>query len=111
MRALKEGRPVGFTLDGPKGPALVAQPGAVWLAGATGHPVLPFHLEASRHWTVRSWDRTQIPKPFSTVALVVGPPQQVGADLGPAALESSRVVLEHTLTRLAHRCDILLGRR
>ena len=40
-----------FTVDGPRGPARVAQPGAVWLAGATGHPVLPFHIEASRAWT------------------------------------------------------------
>ena len=111
LRAMKAGRPVGFTLDGPKGPARVAQSGAVWLAGATGNPILPFHLEASRHWTVRSWDRTQIPKPFSTVALVVGAPLAVAAGLGPDALESSRVELEHTLTRLAHRCDILLGRR
>ena len=109
MRALKAGRPVGFTLDGPKGPAQVAQPGAVWLARATGNPLLPFHAEASRHWTVRSWDRTQIPKPFSTVALVVGPPQPVAVDLDPAALESSRVELEHTLTRLADRCHVLLA--
>ena len=41
----------GFTLDGPRGPARVAQPGAVWLASATGNPVLPFHLEASSHWS------------------------------------------------------------
>ena len=109
LRAMKAGRPVGFTLDGPKGPACVAQPGAVWLAGATGNPVLPFHLEASSAWTVNSWDRTQVPKPFSTVALVVGPPQQVGAGLGPAALESSAIALEHTLARLADRCQALLA--
>ena len=109
LKAMKAGRPVGFTLDGPKGPARAAQPGAVWLAGATGNPVLPFHLEASRHWTVKSWDRTQIPKPFSTVALVVGPPQPVGSGLDPAALESSRVELEHALTRLADRCAALIA--
>ena len=28
----------GSRVDGPRGPARVAQPGAVWLAGATGHP-------------------------------------------------------------------------
>ena len=46
-RDLAAGRPVGFALDGPRGPARVAQPGAVWLAGATGQPLLPFHIEAS----------------------------------------------------------------
>ena len=68
-RDMAAGRPAAFTVDGPRGPARVAQPGAVWLAKATGNPVLPFHLEASRHWTLASWDRTQIPKPFATVAL------------------------------------------
>ena len=48
VRAMKAGKPAGFTLDGPRGPARVAQPGAVWLAGATGNPILPFHLEAAQ---------------------------------------------------------------
>jgi lysophospholipid acyltransferase (LPLAT)-like uncharacterized protein len=74
VREMKAGRPAGFTLDGPRGPARVAQPGAVWLAMATGNPLLPFHLEASASWTTRSWDRTQIPKPFSTVGIAVGEP-------------------------------------
>ena len=50
-RDMAAGKPAGFTLDGPRGPARVAQPGAVWLAKATGNPVLPFHLEANRYWT------------------------------------------------------------
>src|SRR6195256_762990 len=58
-RDMGAGRPAGFTVDGPRGPARVAQLGAVWLAKATGNPVLPFHLEATRHWTLNSWDRTQ----------------------------------------------------
>src|SRR5215217_5821697 len=44
-RDMAAGKPAGFTLDGPRGPAHVAQPGALWLAKATGNPVLPFHLE------------------------------------------------------------------
>ena len=27
-------------------------------------PILPFHLEADRFWTTKSWDKAQIPKPF-----------------------------------------------
>ena len=73
-REIERGAPAAFALDGPRGPARVAQPGAVWLAGATGSPLLPVHAEASRSWTVNSWDRTMVPKPFSTVALVIGPP-------------------------------------
>jgi lysophospholipid acyltransferase (LPLAT)-like uncharacterized protein len=108
VRAMEAGRPAGFTLDGPRGPARVAQPGAVWLARATGNPVLPFHLEASSHWTVRSWDRTQIPKPFSTVALVVGAPLEVGHEGGDVALESARTELECRLHDLEGRAHALV---
>jgi lysophospholipid acyltransferase (LPLAT)-like uncharacterized protein len=107
VRAMKAGKPAGVTLDGPRGPARVAQPGAVWLAHATGNPLLPFHLEAAGAWTLRSWDRTQIPKPFTSVALVVGEPIPVGADASEAQLEAARVVLEQRLTELERRAQEL----
>ena len=106
-RELAAGHPAGFTLDGPRGPARVAQPGAVWLAKATGNPVLPFHLEATRHWTLGSWDRTQIPKPFTTVALVVGESFDVPPDADDAAIEAGRMMLEERLRTLEARARAL----
>jgi len=109
MRDMKAGRAAGFTLDGPRGPARVAQAGAVWLASATGNPVLPFHLEASSHWSLRSWDRTQIPKPFSTVALAVGEPLEVPSDASDEVLEQSRQELERRLGALEARAIQMLS--
>jgi lysophospholipid acyltransferase (LPLAT)-like uncharacterized protein len=106
-RELTAGKPVGFTLDGPRGPARVAQAGAIFLAGATGYPILPFHFEASSAWTLNSWDRTQIPKPFATVALTVGEPMRV-ADTTESAVESSRGLLETSLKDLESRARQLL---
>ncbi len=97
------GKPAGFTLDGPRGPAQVAQPGAVWLAKATGNPIVPFHIEADRHWTVRSWDRTQIPKPFSHVAIAIGEPIDVPPDADDSAMEQARLTLEGRLKALETR--------
>jgi lysophospholipid acyltransferase (LPLAT)-like uncharacterized protein len=102
-RDMARGRPVGFTLDGPRGPARVAQPGAVWLAKTTGNPLLPFHLEADRHWTLGSWDRTQIPKPFATVSIAMGEPLDVASDADRVAMESAREKLENRLHRLEER--------
>jgi lysophospholipid acyltransferase (LPLAT)-like uncharacterized protein len=107
-RAMAAGRAAGFTVDGPRGPARVAQAGAIWLAQATGNPVLPFHLEADRHWSLRSWDRTQIPKPFSTVALAVGEPIDVPAHADRQALEQTRQILEARLRALEARAGEML---
>lgn len=110
VRDMKEGRAAGFTLDGPRGPARVAQAGAIWLARTTGNPVLPFHLEASSHWSLRSWDRTQIPKPFSTVALVVGEPMEIATDASGELLEQARQELERRLSVLEARATRILER-
>ena len=107
-REMAAGRPTGFTIDGPRGPARVAQPGAVWLAKATGNPVLPFHLEADRHWTLDTWDGTQVPKPYGTVALVVGEPFCVAADADEAGVEAARRMLEQRLHMLEVRARALL---
>jgi lysophospholipid acyltransferase (LPLAT)-like uncharacterized protein len=111
VRDMGRGKPAGFAVDGPRGPARQAQPGAVWLAAATGQPVLPFHVEASRHWTLGSWDRTQIPKPFSRVALAIGEPFSLPRDTSEAAIEAARVELERRLGRLEAEAHRLLGQQ
>lgn len=111
VRDMAHGRPAAFTLDGPRGPARVAQPGAVWLAKATGNPVVPFHMESSAHWTMNSWDRTQVPKPFATIGVVIGEPLYVPREAGEAELESARRDLQHRLESLEVRARDLLASR
>jgi lysophospholipid acyltransferase (LPLAT)-like uncharacterized protein len=102
-RDMAAGKPAAFTLDGPRGPAGIAQPGAVWLAKVTGNPVLPFHIETDRHWTLGSWDRTQIPKPFANASIVVGAPIDVPRRADDTGMENARVMLQDRLRALEHR--------
>jgi hypothetical protein len=108
-RDLSDGRPVAFALDGPRGPARVAQPGAVWLAGATGHPLVPLHIEARRAWTMKSWDATQVPKPFSAVGVVLGEPVSV-EDTSDRALADATVMLNERLASSERRARELVAR-
>jgi lysophospholipid acyltransferase (LPLAT)-like uncharacterized protein len=102
-RAIEEGRSVAFTVDGPRGPARVAQPGAVWLAGATARPILPFHIEASSAWTARSWDGSQVPKPRASLAIAIGAPMRVPADLDEPGIDAHRARLQQALETLEQR--------
>lgn len=108
-RLMAQGSPAAFTVDGPRGPARVAQPGAVFLAKITGNPIIPFHIEAARHWTTRSWDATQVPRPFSTVAIAIGEPFTVPADVGDEGLEHHRQDLEQRLFALERRATDMLA--
>jgi lysophospholipid acyltransferase (LPLAT)-like uncharacterized protein len=107
-RAMAAGRPAAFTVDGPRGPARIVQPGVAFLAGITGNPVLPYHIEASRHWTLKSWDRTQIPKPFSRVALVIGAPIRV-PDASEGAITEGLREVSQSLTVLEGRATTLIS--
>jgi lysophospholipid acyltransferase (LPLAT)-like uncharacterized protein len=80
IRAMRGGMPMAFTADGPRGPRYVAKPGAVLLAKRTGEAILPVGIECERYWTMKSWDRMQIPKPFTRAAIILGHPIYVSKD-------------------------------
>jgi lysophospholipid acyltransferase (LPLAT)-like uncharacterized protein len=109
VRDMEAGKPAAFTLDGPRGPARIAQPGAVWLARASGNPVLPFHIESSSKWTASSWDQTQVPRPFASVAVAIGEPLYVPREATAEQLESARQDLEHRLAELERRAIAMLA--
>jgi len=96
-RELQTGRNVLFTLDGPRGPARVAQPGAVWPAKVSGGPIVPVRIEAKKFRTATSWDRHQLPSPGTTVTVVFGPPISVPPTADADTIEATRLELENAL--------------
>lgn len=74
LQHLRDGGPVVITPDGPRGPRYTVQPGAVILAEKSGVPLVPVSINAPDRWTLKSWDGTQIPKPFSRITIKYGAP-------------------------------------
>ncbi len=103
IRLVRQGYPAAFTVDGPKGPRHVAKMGPVLLAKKTGQPILPFACVASRSWTLGSWDRMSVPKPFSRALVVFAPPITVEPDADESMLESKRGELQASLDALEQR--------
>lgn len=104
-RELRRGSAVAITMDGPRGPARHAHPGALWLARQTGHPILPFHLAASPAWHLGSWDRGLVPKPRSRVVMVVGEPFYVHRDGGDATLDARAADLDQAMHDVERRAE------
>jgi hypothetical protein len=86
--------------DGSQGPPKIVQAGSILLAARTGAPIIPMVFAASRYYTINSWDRTIIPKPFSRIDFYYGKPLFVTANLRPEDLESYRLQLEERLNEL-----------
>lgn len=104
VRLMRAGRATAFTVDGPRGPRYEAKMGPIVLAKKTGHPVLPFTISVKSFWEIRStWDRTQIPKPFTRARVIIAPPIYVSADADDDALNAKRDELQSTLEALTQK--------
>jgi len=97
---LGSGLEVGFTIDGPRGPALQAKPGAVTLARHTGQAILPFHISVKKRFTVPSWDRLQIPVPFTRAIVQIAEPIYVSAESTTDEVAQKQSALQESLSRL-----------
>ena len=100
---LASGRDVVIAPDGPRGPVYEVGPGIVLLAQKSGAPVFPAHLEYSGCWRVKSWDRFILPRPFSKVRLIFGPPHYVPATSGEQDFEAERLRLQNAMMSLVER--------
>ncbi len=96
-RAIEDGSPGAFTLDGPRGPAHRSKPGVLLLAKKLGVPIIPVATAADRAWMLEgTWDRFLIPKPFAKVYVATGPPIPGSAEGTLAVEELDRIVSGYT---------------
>ncbi len=95
--------------DGPRGPIYHFKVGVAVLAQTSRAPILPFGVAANRFWRLRSWDRIIVPKPFSRVAITVGPPQAVERGLSSEELETERKRLEQLIDDLTRQAEEAVG--
>jgi hypothetical protein len=84
IEALKQGRHVVVTMDGPRGPVFRAKPGVLRMAQEGAALLVPVACAVDARWRLKSWDRTLLPPPFARVGFALGEPLQVGP--GPAGM-------------------------
>jgi len=74
VRAIREGRSVGITPDGPKGPKEEAKPGAAQIAIAGKAPAVAIRVSAKSALRLWSWDGFLIPYPFAKITVAISEP-------------------------------------
>jgi lysophospholipid acyltransferase (LPLAT)-like uncharacterized protein len=107
VRHVRSGRHAALTVDGPKGPARVVQPGAVQLARLTRAWVLPITSASARPRFLKSWDRYLLPSPFSKCVVLYGKPFPIeDSDSDAAALARIGDALEAATREADAACGI-----
>jgi lysophospholipid acyltransferase (LPLAT)-like uncharacterized protein len=92
------GYDLAITPDGPRGPRYVVQHGVTSLAQITGLPIIPVAFHYTRKIQLNSWDRFQIPLPFSRCVVEYLEPVRVPREATDAEREAARRALEERLT-------------
>lgn len=110
LRLLKDGEAVAITPDGPRGPRMRAQMGAIQVARMSGAPILPFAWSCRPGKAFHSWDRILMPYPFAKGAGVYGDLIVVPRQLSDDDMEVWRRKLEDELNRVSAEADRLVGR-
>jgi len=93
VQALREGRHLAITPDGPTGPRGKVKLGVIELAKLTGAPILPVSFSAAHRRFLTSWDAFLVPLPFSRAVYVWGEPIYVE----PAATREEMVKYQELL--------------
>ncbi|MBR2286499.1 MAG: DUF374 domain-containing protein [Alphaproteobacteria bacterium] len=112
LRVLMDGRySMCISPDGPGGPSLRVQDGALYFSKMTGAPIIPVCFSSSRAKFINRWDRYLITKPFSRVNCIVGKPIFVPRRATDAEFESVRAELEDYMVHTVHTMDSVFGHK
>jgi lysophospholipid acyltransferase (LPLAT)-like uncharacterized protein len=103
VKAARSGHPMAFTVDGPRGPRHKTKAGPVILAKKSGQPIVPFVIEPRRNWNAKSWDKMQIPTPFTRAITIIGEPISVDSDADDAMVDAKLAELQIALDTLNER--------
>jgi hypothetical protein len=99
-----------LTPDGPKGPLHEFKPGAVLLSQLTGKPILPLSVAASRTFRCPTWDRFELPLPFSRVVIAYGEPARMPRGLDADSLARMQAEMRQRLLDLQAEARAALQR-
>lgn len=110
VKVLRKG---GFAMclspDGPGGPSLRVQEGALYFAKMTGAPIIPVCYSSSRAWFQNRWDRYLVALPFSTITCRVEKPVFIDSKISAEDFEKKRKEIEDLMVKRVHEMDAEFG--
>ena len=94
-----------FTPDGPHGPREKLKPGVVFFAQNSGLPIIPVSTAVKKYYRLKTWDRHFVPKPFSRVIVIYGPPVYIPKKLDETSRTAIIQNLENNIKDLARKAE------
>jgi lysophospholipid acyltransferase (LPLAT)-like uncharacterized protein len=111
VRILRGNKPRSICMspDGPGGPSLRVQDGAMYFAKMSGAPIVPVCFSSSRAWFQKRWDRYLIALPFSRIICTLGKPVYIDSKINRKDFEAERKKLEDIMVKQLRDMDEEFG--
>ena len=110
VRVLRDGRySLCLSPDGPGGPSLRVQDGALYFAKMTGAPIIPVCYSASNAWIQKRWDRYLVALPFSKIICKISEPVFIDKNVSADEFENIRKNIENTMVKQVRDLDAEFG--
>jgi lysophospholipid acyltransferase (LPLAT)-like uncharacterized protein len=105
----RAGFPLAFTPDGPRGPRHKLQPGVMLVAQRSGLPIVPLAAGMRSGRRLDSWDRFELPAPFSRVLVTAGEPIAVPAKISGTETSVWEGRIQDAMDAVEHRAQVWAG--
>lgn len=106
VRVLRRGdHSMCLSPDGPGGPSLRVQEGALYFAKMTGAPIIPVCYSCSRSWFQNRWDRYLVALPFSKITCKLADPIFIDSKISQEDFEKLRKLIEDIMVKQVREMD------
>jgi len=110
VNEVAKGSALAITPDGPRGPRHEMKMGAVRVAQKTGVPLILVGIAVKKKKHLRSWDKFEVPLPFSSVAVQYSEPIAVSKSLDGESLDAFKLEMQKKLNSLTEEAEKMLHR-
>jgi len=104
MNVVKNNNNAAIAVDGPRGPYHKVKPGIILLAKKTGAVIVPYAIQCDKKIVFKkSWDKSEIPLPFSSVHAIFSEPITISPNASKEDMEKWNNKLEEILIKLKEK--------
>lgn len=102
---VEKGNSLAITPDGPRGPRHEMKMGAIRVAQRTGVPLILAGISVRKKKLLRSWDKFEVPLPFSSVVVKYSDPIIVAKELNNESLDNFKVIMQRKMMELTEQAS------
>lgn len=104
-----KGRSIVMCPDGPSGPSLRLQDGAMYYAKMANVPIIPVCFSSSKSWFQKRWDRYLVTLPFSKNIMDIGEPIFIKSKIKTEGFEQERQKIEKICIKQLRDLDAIFN--